>query len=154
MIDIWHRVGAVAPTDEVYRAIATPEGVAAWWTEETSGGDTVGSEIEVTFRRDSGELVGSIRFEVEELEPGKRVVWRFTGEEPAEWRGTRAQFELTEADGGYTIVNFGHVGWTEEVEFLHHCSTKWASYLLSLKQLVETGTGAPSPRDVTISDWH
>jgi hypothetical protein len=25
---------------------------------------------------------------------------------------------------------------------------------LSLKQLVETGEGAPSPQDVMISDWH
>jgi len=154
MIDIWHRIGAVAPIDEVYRAIATPQGVAAWWTGETSGEGALGSEIEVTFRRESDELVGSIQFEVEELEPSKRVVWRFTGDEPAEWRGTRAQFELTEAEGGFTIVNFGHVGWTEEVEFLHHCSTKWATYLLSLKQLVETGRGAPSPHDITISDWH
>jgi uncharacterized protein YndB with AHSA1/START domain len=153
MIDIWHRVGAVAPIDEVYNAIATTEGVAAWWTRETRGDGGVGGEIELTFRRESGELVGTIEFEIEELEPGKRVVWRFTGG-PEEWQGTRAQFELTEADGGFTIVNFGHVGWTEEVEFLHHCSTKWASYLLSLKQLAETGTGAPSPDDVRVGDWH
>jgi uncharacterized protein YndB with AHSA1/START domain len=39
-------------------------------------------------------------------------------------------------------------------EFMHHCSTKWASFLLSLKSLVETGKGAPAPRDVPISDWH
>ncbi|KAA1421342.1 SRPBCC domain-containing protein [Nocardioides humilatus] len=153
MIDIWHRIGAVAPIDEVYSAIATPAGVAAWWTGETSGDGDLGTPIEVTFRRENGDLVGSIEFEVEELEPGKRVVWRFTGG-PEEWLGTRAQFELTEADGGFTILNFGHLGWAEEVEFLHHCSTKWATYLLSLKQLVETGSGAPSPRDVMISDWH
>ena len=28
------------------------------------------------------------------------------------------------------------------------------TYLMSLKQLVETGEGAPAPRDVQISDWH
>ena len=49
---------------------------------------------------------------------------------------------------------FSHEGWAEPVEFLYHCSTKWASYLLSLKALVETGTGSPSPDDVRISDWH
>jgi len=37
---------------------------------------------------------------------------------------------------------------------MYHCSTKWATFLMSLKQLVETGDGAPSPRDVTISNWH
>jgi hypothetical protein len=40
------------------------------------------------------------------------------------------------------------------VEFLPHCSTKWAQYQLSLKQLVETGAGTPSPGDLQLSDWH
>jgi len=37
---------------------------------------------------------------------------------------------------------------------MYHCSTKWATFLMSLKQLVETGTGAPHPDDVRISNWH
>ena len=28
---------------------------------------------------------------------------------------------------------------------MHHCSTKWAIYLMSLKSLVETGNGPPTP---------
>ena len=67
--------------------------------------------------------------------------------------GTTIRWDLEQRDD-YTIVLFKHEGWREAGEFMHHCSTKWASYLLSLKQLVETGEGAPSPRDVQISDWH
>jgi hypothetical protein len=37
---------------------------------------------------------------------------------------------------------------------MDHCSTKWATFLLSLKSLVETGRGAPAPNDVRIGDWH
>lgn len=37
---------------------------------------------------------------------------------------------------------------------MSHCSTKWATFLMSLKALDETGSGAPDPRDVKISDWH
>ena len=48
---------------------------------------------------------------------------------------------------------FEHAGWSEPVEFMHHCSTKWATYLMSLKSSLETGTGAPHPRDVKIDDW-
>jgi uncharacterized protein YndB with AHSA1/START domain len=33
MIDIIHRVGIRAPVADVYRAIASIEGVAGWWTE-------------------------------------------------------------------------------------------------------------------------
>ena len=54
----------------------------------------------------------------------------------------------------YTIVMFGHRKWREEVEFMGHCSTKWAVYLLSMRELVETGRGKPAPNDVTISNWH
>jgi hypothetical protein len=35
-------------------------------------------------------------------------------------------------------VLFKHQGWKEPVEFMHHCSTKWAVFLLSLKSLLET----------------
>jgi hypothetical protein len=34
---------------------------------------------------------------------------------------------------------------------MHHCSTKWAIYLMSLKSLAETGTGKPNPNDTHIS---
>jgi hypothetical protein len=37
---------------------------------------------------------------------------------------------------------------------MHHCSTKWAIFLMSLKSLAETGRGQPSPGDVRIGDWH
>ena len=49
---------------------------------------------------------------------------------------------------------FAHRGWKEPVEFMHHCSTKWGSFLMSLKSLIEAGEGRPAPRDVQISDWH
>jgi hypothetical protein len=31
---------------------------------------------------------------------------------------------------------------------------KWATFMLSLKDLVEKGQGRPSPRDVKIDDWN
>ena len=72
---------------------------------------------------------------------------------PPEWIGTQVRFELRQQDG-YTIVLFAHQGWREPVEFMHHCSTKWAVFLLSLKALAETGEGRPYPRDVKIDNWN
>jgi len=34
---------------------------------------------------------------------------------------------------------------------MHHCSTKWATFLLSLKDYVERGEGRPEPRDTKIA---
>jgi hypothetical protein len=35
-----------------------------------------------------------------------------------------------------------------------HCSMKWAVFLMSLRDLVETGTGKPAPQDVKIDNWN
>ncbi|HEV7370045.1 hypothetical protein [Arenibaculum sp.] len=61
------------------------------------------------------------------------------------------RFDLAQ-DGDFTKVLFTHQGWKEPGEFMHHCSTKWAMFVMSLKALVETGTGAAYPKDVHISD--
>ncbi|MEV4540245.1 Uncharacterized conserved protein YndB, AHSA1/START domain [Micromonospora echinaurantiaca] len=147
MVDILHRVGVVAPLDDVYRAVATPEGIAGWWTTDTTGKSEVGGQLAFRF----GD-VGGFDMEVLELDPAGHVRWRVT-DGPAEWVGTEIDWRL-DRRGEYTIVQFRHEGWREPVEFMHHCSTKWATFLLSLKELVETGRGRPAPDDVRISDWH
>ena len=42
------------------------------------------------------------------------------------------------------------MGWKEPVQFMHHCSTKWAIFLMSLKPLMEGGKGQPRADDVKI----
>ena len=43
------------------------------------------------------------------------------------------------------MLLFTHAGWREPVEFMDHCSTKWASFLLGLKARLEAGDGTPFP---------
>jgi len=151
MADILHRVGIKSSLEETYKAVATREGLAAWWTTDTHGDSKVGGVLKFRFSAD-GKEIGGFDMNVLELEPGKRVLWQVV-EGPAEWIGTRIQFDLRQ-EGEYTIVLFEHNGWREAVEFMHHCSTKWVIFLMSLKSLVETGKGSPSPDDVRIGDWH
>lgn len=147
MAAIVHRVGIEGATPEqVYDALTTLDGLAGWWTEDTTGDTRLGGEIAFRFPP------GGFDMTVTGLEPGRAVRWE-VADGPAEWVGTSIVWDLRQ-DGDYTIVMFGHHGWREPVEFMHHCSTKWASYLFSLKELLETGTGRPSPRDLQISDWH
>jgi hypothetical protein len=86
------------------------------------------------------------------LNPGKEVNWRVTAG-PPEWIGTDVTFSLSR-EGDYTVIVFGHRNWREAVEFTAHCSMKWATFLLSLRELVETGTGKPSPDDLKIDTWN
>jgi hypothetical protein len=89
--------------------------------------------------------------EVVEVTPD-RISWRGIDGGPEEWVDTSMTFELTEEDDE-TVVLFTHGGWREPVPFQAHCSTKWASYLLSLKAQLEGGGATPFPRDIKISGW-
>jgi hypothetical protein len=48
------------------------------------------------------------------------------------------------------ILLFTHANWKKPVEFMYHCSTKWATFLLSLRDWLERAEGRPSPYDVKI----
>ena len=147
MVDILHRVGIEGSSPEkVYDALATLDGLAGWWTDDVSGSSDVGGVIEFRFPP------GGFDMKVLEQRPAERVLWEVV-DGPEEWVGTTVHWDVRQ-DGDYTIVMFKHQGWREPVEFMHHCSTKWAIFLMSLKSLVETGKGQPSPDDVRIGDWH
>ncbi|MFE6968500.1 SRPBCC domain-containing protein [Isoptericola sp. NPDC057653] len=147
MVDILHRIGATTPTPaSMYEALTTIDGLAGWWTEKTTGDAGLGGRVEFRFPD------GGFDMEVEEAVPLRRVVWRVV-DGPEEWVGTTIEWDLRQ-DGDWTILLFAHRGWREPVEFMHHCSTKWATFLQSLKALVEGDDAAPSPRDVKIDNWN
>ena len=152
MVDIIHRIGIKAPISKVYAALSTVEGVAGWWTKETSGDATPGGTVKALFRNQSGKEIGTMDFEVATLKPNQEVRWRFTSG-PEEWLGSDVTFQLSQ-DGDTTLILFGHRNWREAVDFTAHCSMKWATFLLSLRQLVETGEGKPAPGDLKIDNWN
>ena len=128
MTDIHHRIGVESSsTDDVYAALTTIDGLSGWWTTDTHGDPELGGKIEFRFPE------GGFDMEVVELTPGEVVRWR-VADGPPEWIGTFVDWRLSRSDG-FTIVRFTHEGWAEPVEFLSHCSTKWAVFLLSLKAL-------------------
>jgi uncharacterized protein YndB with AHSA1/START domain len=146
MSDILHRVGIKSSPDATYKALATRDGLAGWWTTNTQGESKVGGVLRFRFG------AGGFDMKVLELQPGTHVLWQVV-DGPPEWVGTKVRWDLKQ-EGDYTIVLFKHEDWKEPVEFMHHCSTKWALFLMSLKSLVETGKGFPDPDDVKIDNWN
>jgi uncharacterized protein YndB with AHSA1/START domain len=144
MPDILHRVELNASPDETYEALTTRDGLAGWWTNDTQGDFGVGGVIQFRFG-----TRGGFDMKVLELQPAKRVLWQVVAG-PEQWIGTKVRFDLAPKED-FTKVLFSHQGWKEPVEFMHHCSTKWALFLISMKSLLETGSGAPYPEDVHIS---
>jgi uncharacterized protein YndB with AHSA1/START domain len=143
MAEINHRVGIAGSAGDIYRALTTDEGLSTWWTTDTSGAGEAGSIIRFRFAG------GGPDFEVVELIPDTLVRWKHSGNVPTAWMGTGITFRLEEGEQ-QTCVRFVHANWKEASDFMAHCSTRWAVFLLSLKDAIETGTGRPFPRDLHI----
>ncbi|MEP7157612.1 MAG: SRPBCC domain-containing protein [Betaproteobacteria bacterium] len=149
MLDILHKIGFKSSQENVYKALTTHEGLAGWWTNDTQGESKVGATI--PFRFKLKDAAGGFDMKVRELKPDTRVLWEVV-DGPPEWLGTTISWDLRQ-EGDWAILVFKHAGWREAVEFMHHCSTKWATFLLSLKAYVETGKGSPNPRDFKLDSW-
>jgi len=138
MPDILHRVGIDASLNKVFTALTTIEGLCGWWVSTTTGSPATGGTINFGF---CDMLVVS-------AEPNELVRWRCT-RGPDEWLNTQVTFRLVWKED-QTFVVFKHENWREPVEFMHHCSTKWATFLLSLRDSVEKSAGHPVPHDLKI----
>ena len=139
MPDIRHRVRIAAPPERVYQDLTTTDGFTRWWTR-TDGEEGTGGKLEFFFGTQEPGLIA----EVTEQTPGSHIVLHCI-EGPAEWVGTDLNFRLSPGDDGGTVVLFSHEGWQEPVEFMYHCSTKWAYHLLSLKSGLEGRQYLPFP---------
>jgi len=142
---IRHRVGVQAPVEHVLATVATTEGLATWWTPDVRGDAEVGGRLQFFFGGSEPRVV----MEVQES-TDRRVAWRCVGG-PDEWVGGTLVFDL-EPNGDETALKFTHT-WREPVDFMHHCSTKWAYFLLGLKASLEGGKATPFPGDLKISSW-
>jgi len=142
MTNICLTIGAKTSAATMVAGLNSIEGLSKWWTSDTSGDTAEGGTI--LFRFDGGGFDMKVLTNSED-----NVVWQCTGG-PDEWIGTKVSFAVTEDDGESNLM-FKHAGWAEETPFHHHCSMKWASFLLSFKQYLETGKGQPFPNDIQIA---
>jgi hypothetical protein len=130
--------------------------VRGWWSQEVEGiTDRVGGEFDYHYQD-----VHRCRIAITELVPGRKVVWRVLDnhfsfiEDQAEWRDTEIIFEISETDSG-AEVHFTHVGLVPEYDCYDTCSNAWSGYLGgSLRNLINTGTGQPNPKQDSSAPNH
>lgn len=135
---IYHRLLIGAPVEKVYEALTTQEGLAGWWTPETTAKPEAGSISRFTFEPDYSK-----EMRIEELKPYSKVKWLcLKGFE--EWIGTTVTFELEPHKRGCSLL-FHHDKWKAYTPEFAGCSYDWALFLRSLKLLCETGKGKPYP---------
>jgi uncharacterized protein YndB with AHSA1/START domain len=139
MADIAHDFTISAPPERVFRAMATPDGLNAWWTLTAAGDPVPGGEYALGFGPGY-----DWRAVVRHVVPNAELEWEMTVADP-DWLGTRVGFKLTPGDK-HTRVAFYNTGWPEANGHFRGSSYCWAMYLRLLKRYVESGERVPYDR--------
>ena len=142
MATIYHQIGIKTSLDNAFNAVATLEGISSWWTP-TTGNPSLNGSLSFNF----GEH--SVVTDVTKFTANQQIEWTVKGE-AGEWLNTHICFNFQEASN-QILINFEHNNWQEATSMCSHCSTKWAVFLLSLKDYLETGKGKPFPNDTPIN---
>jgi uncharacterized protein YndB with AHSA1/START domain len=137
MAEIKHQIPINATPDKVYGALATETGLKSWWTADTRADQKAGGKAEFGF--DNRGMV--FRMNIEELSPGKRVVWSCHGDHP-EWDGTRLIWNISEEDGA-TVLRFTHSGWKSMSDFCCSCNSTWGELMYRMKDHLEGRSPGP-----------
>jgi uncharacterized protein YndB with AHSA1/START domain len=135
--EVKHQIPINATRDNVYAALATEKGLKSWWTADTRADEKAGGKAEFGF-----ENRGMVfRMNIEELSPGKRVVWSCHGDHP-EWDGTRLTWNISEQDGA-TVLRFTHGGWKSMSDFCCSCNSTWGELMYRMKDYLEGRNPGP-----------
>lgn len=137
-----------ATPEAVYKAVATREGIAGWWTTDTSYDDQLGSVAHMRFPGNGFYAT----MKVIALEPNHLVHWQcIDSQHPPntgfadlkDWVGTEVRFEIGPVNDRETQLVFTHIG-LGPLECREVCSSIWSFYLgTSLREMLETGSGQP-----------
>ncbi|XZF15506.1 SRPBCC family protein [Chitinophagaceae bacterium MMS25-I14] len=134
-------VAVNASPGEVMKKIGLVDG---WWAKNFTGkADALHDKFQVRF----GET--SVDFEISELVPGKKVVWKVTDcylhwlNDKKEWNGTKVVFDIS-PEGNETQINFTHVGLVPGMECYNNCNAGWNGHVTgSLATFINKGKGMP-----------
>jgi uncharacterized protein YndB with AHSA1/START domain len=137
--DFTREIAHDACSERIFDALATLDGLAAWWTPIVRGTPTTGGEIELRF---SG-LDEKIVMRVNEARRPSAVVWNcLTHTGHPEWEGTKIVFELTK-DEQSAVLKFRHFGLSPTLSCYETCESGWEHFLTSLLNYAERGEGNP-----------
>ncbi len=123
-----------AEPDEVRRRLASPEGLATWWSDQVTGSmEAVGDQFYVTFP-DAPKP-----FEFDVVSTGPDVYDWHVESSPEWWAGTTVHFEVTDSENGGTSLMFSHKDFEEGHPIVPIVTPAWAHIVSNLKAMSETG---------------
>jgi len=132
MPDIRHLVFIQSTPEKIYKAIATQEGIASWWSVHNNAKEETGSTYRISFGSDYFKEI-----KITELIPDRKVAWQILEAHP-EWLHTTIVFDIS-MGATVTELRFAHNGWREYTDMFAQCNHHWGIFLQNLKAYVETG---------------
>ncbi|MDX1686284.1 MAG: SRPBCC domain-containing protein [Saprospiraceae bacterium] len=141
MYTIKHLCHIDSDQKSVYTTLTTINGLRNWWTHETEGDPAEGGELIFKFGRRFKNVMKVIK-----AEPNKLVEWKVIDSVP-DWMNSIIRFEL-DRNEGKTRLKLIQSGFPEQDDFYAQCSFSWARYMMSIRDLVETGSGNPYDEDL------
>lgn len=141
-IDLAHEVRVEADAATVYGALSTQKGLASFWTSRAVADGAVGSTARFSFP----DAPAPMEFRIDELSPGRRVIWTSVGEFPPPWKGSHVTWDLRPTDDGRgTTVLFRHRDWPVDLpaEAVANINYTWGQVVGRLKAFVESGHPQP-----------
>ncbi len=139
-----HFIGAKTSKVQMFRAISTPEGLAAWWASSAQGQVKKGETLQLHFAG-----LTTLKFTYDMIEPDEKLVLTCYDSFKA-WDQTQLVWTLEEKEGQVFLTHIHQNIPYGDLESLAYFSTKWTVYLLSLKQYLETGLGTPYPGEAKL----
>ena len=143
MAEVRHRVGIKGDVEQVYRHLTQPDGLAGWWASSATGTPEVGSVLRLEFSE-----LAVLSFEIRVLDAPKTFLLECV-DGPGAWSGSELRFDLHD-NGDQIFVTLLHRNSAATQDDFLYFGTKWPLYLLSLRDLVERGSGRPYPSDIKI----
>ena len=141
------------------KVLAVIGDVGAYWAP---AGNLAGATIDGAAHKPGDEFtyrdrgIEYCRFQVSEIVPGRRAVWRVLDsrlawvEDHDEWNGTEVVFELS-PEGRGTRLRFTHRGLTPRLDCYRECSRGWGGViadslqgLLNGRRWTPSGAGLPT----------
>lgn len=130
----------VTPT-EVTRWLADTEGIAGWWSDSVEGSASkAGDGFTVRFPDTQ------VPFQLEVTEISDVVVEWQVPESPPWWKGTTIRFEVSEAEGGSSLL-FIHYGFDPDDQIIPVITPAWVRFLDNLVSVAESGKPKPGARN-------
>jgi uncharacterized protein YndB with AHSA1/START domain len=135
---ISHKIRIKAPRENVFKALSTAQGLKGWYTPHLQGDIAEGREAVFSF---TGRE--PFRWRFTEMSPQSQVRWECV-EGPGAAGGTTVTFRVSNTDGGRTVVECEHEGWSDSDEAFTICNTLWGILMGHLMDYAETAKPDPA----------